>query len=141
MEIKLKKLKPNIKLPSYAHAGDAGLDLYSNETFEIMPGERHEFALGFALEIPIGYVGLVWDKGGLSFKHGIHCLGGVGDAGYRGEYIICLINLGEISYKIEKGDKIAQLLIQPIKRVEIEVVKNLDETSRGDGAFGSTGKK
>ena len=141
MEIKLKKLKSKIKLPFYAHPGDAGLDLYSQETFVLEPGKKHEFTLGFALEIPVGFVGLVWDKGGLGFKHGIHCLGGVCDAGYRGEYIVCLVNLSNKPYKIEKGDKIAQLLIQPVESVDIKVVRKLNNTSRGGGAFGSTGKK
>lgn len=141
MKIKLKKLNPDVKLPSYAHPGDAGLDLYSQETFLLEPGERHEFALGFALEIPEGFVGLAWDKGGLSFKHGLHTIGGVGDSGYRGEYIIALTNLGNKPYQIEKDDKIAQLLIQPVENAKIEIVEELSKSSRAAGAFGSTGKK
>lgn len=141
MKIKLKKLNPDIKIPTYAHPGDAGLDLYSQETFVLEPGKRHEFTLGFALEIPEGYVGLVWDKSGLAFKYGLHCLGGVVDHGYRGEIKIMIMNLGDEVYKIEKDDKIAQLLIQPVENAKIEIVEELNKSYRGEGAFGSTGKK
>lgn len=141
MKIKLKKISKNIKIPSYAHSGDAGLDLYSQESYNLMSGKRHEFVLGFALEVPEGYVGLVWDKSGLSFKHGLHCLGGVVDSTYRGEVKIMLVNLGGKPYRIEKGDKIAQLLIQPISHTDIEVTQKLKKTLRGSGSFGSTGRK
>lgn len=140
MKIKLQKLNPDVKILSYAHPGDAGLDLYSQEDCTLQPGERHEFSLGFALEIPDGFVALVWDKSGLAFKHGIHSLGGVIDAGYRGEYKVTLINLGHEPYLFEKGDKLAQLLIQPKISAQIEVADKLTDSSRGVGAFGSTGK-
>lgn len=139
--IKLKKLSPDLKNPYYAHPGDAGLDLFSRESLTLKPGERHEFALGFALEIPEGFVGLIWDKSSLSFKYGLHALGGVFDSNFRGEYKIMLINLGSASYTINKGDKIAQLLIQPIIKAKIKIVDNLSSTSRGSDWLGSTGKK
>lgn len=141
MQIKIKKLADDAKLPSYAHSHDAGMDLYSCETFLLEPNERHAFDLGFAMEIPEGFVGLVWDKSGLSFKYGLHCLGGVIDSTYRGEVKIMIINLGEKPYQVEKGDKIAQLLIQPIVSAKIIETSKLDKTAREDGAFGSTGKK
>jgi dUTP pyrophosphatase len=141
MTIKFQKLNKSVKIPSYAHPGDAGLDLYSQDNVVLKPGQRHEFALGFALEIPKNYVGLIWDKGSLPFLHGIHIIGGVFDSGYRGEYIIMLINLSQKSYQIEKGDKIAQLLIQPIENVKIKEVKKLSPASRGKGRLGSTGRK
>lgn len=141
MIIKFKRLSKDAIMPSYAHPGDAGLDLYSIENYTLKPGERYAFNMGFALEIPKGYVALVWDKGSLPFKAGVHTLAGVGDSGYRGEYLIILINLGKKSYQIEKGDKIAQLLIQPIVNAKIREVKALSKTSRGEGKLGSTGRK
>lgn len=141
MQIKIKKLVEDVKIPSYAHPSDAGMDLYSNEDYTLQPNERHVFNLGFALEIPDGYVSLVWDKGSLPFNAGIHALAGVCDAGFRGEYIVILINLGNAPYKIEKGDKIAQLLIQKVEQAEIKEVNKLSESSRGSGKLGSTGKK
>src|SRR3989339_1043236 len=125
MKIKVFKIHPEAKIPRYAHPGDAGLDLYANEDKVLKPGERHKFALGFKTEIPEGYVALVWDKSGLADKYGLHCLGGVIDAGYRGEYQIVLYNSGNQEYQINKGDKIAQLLIQPVASVEIEAADDL----------------
>ena len=141
MFIKFKKLNKDAKIPIYAHPGDAGLDLYSSESYTLNPGERHPFSLGFSLEFPEGYTALVWDKGSLPFKYGLHTIGGVFDAGYRGEYIIMLINLSDKAYKIEKGDKIDQLLIQPGLKAEVIEVKKLTDSSRGGGRLGSTGKK
>lgn len=140
MKIKIKRLKSDAILPKYAHPDDAGMDLYSLEDYELQVGERHDFGLGFALEIPNDYASLIWDKSGLAIGRGLHCLGGVIDAGYRGEYTVILANFGQESYKIKKGDKIAQLLIQPVMRCELEEVDELSETARAQGAFGSTGK-
>lgn len=141
MTIKFLKLNKNAKIPVYAHPNDAGLDLFSTENYTLLPGERHGFHLGFALEFNEDYTALVWDKGSLPFKVGLHIIGGVFDAGYRGEYVIIIINLGDQPYKIEKGDKIAQLLIQPVISAKIEIAKKLSDSSRGAGRFGSTGKK
>jgi dUTP pyrophosphatase len=96
--------------------------------------------LGFKTEIPEGNVALVWDKSGLAANHGLHCLGGVIDAGYRGEYQIVLYNSGDQECQINKGDKIAQLLIQPVVGVEVEEAEELSDTARGEGGFGSTGR-
>lgn len=141
MTIKFLKIKKDVITPQYAHPGDAGMDLYALESKIIKPGERHAFRLGFATEFSKNYTALVWDKGSLPLKAGVHALAGVVDSGYRGEYIIILINLGEKAYTIEKGDKIAQLLIQPIITAKIKIVTNLTDSSRGSGAFGSTGRK
>lgn len=141
MQIKFKRLNKEAIIPNYAHPGDAGLDLYSLENKILKPRERREFNLGFALEFSKGYTALVWDKGSLPFKHGLHVIGGVFDAGYRGEYIIMLINLSNRPCKIEKGDKIAQLLIQKVEIAKIKEVGNLSETPRGGGRLGSTGRK
>lgn len=127
-------------MPAYAHHGDAGFDLCSAEEILIKPKDRVVVPTGLAMEIPHGFVGLIWDKSGLSVKHGLKVLGGVVDCGYRGEVKVCVINLSTEEYKIEKGRKIAQMLVQKIERVEFEETKSLSETSRGDGGFGSTGK-
>lgn len=140
MKIKIKKLKDNAKLPSYAHPGDVGMDLYSMETVTIAPMEHYRFWHGFALEFPLGYGGIIMDKGSIS-KAGLHHMGGVYDAGYRGEYNTLLVNLSDKPYTFEEGDKVSQLVIMPIARCELEEVEVLSESSRGEGMFGSTGKK
>ncbi|MFA6533683.1 MAG: dUTP diphosphatase [Patescibacteria group bacterium] len=140
MQIKIKKLNPAAKLPTYAHPGDVGLDLYSLDDYEIKPGERHFFYLGFALEFPISYAAVVKDKSSLPKNGGLHTLGGVFDAGFRGEYNVLLVNLGSEPYQILKGDKIAQLVIFPVAIAELEETAELSDTSRGAGAFGSTGR-
>jgi len=140
MQIKIKKLKKEAIIPNYAHPGDAGLDLYSLEDYELQPGERKGFPTGLAIELELGYVSLIKDRSGLAVNHGIHTLAGVIDAGYRGEYNVVLINLGNKDYTIKKGDKIAQLLIMPVAQAEIIEDNNLSDSSRGVGRFGSTGK-
>lgn len=141
MFIKFKKLRKEAITPKYAHPGDAGLDVFSTEKVTLKPGQQHTFWLGFAFELPKGYVGLVWDKGGIAHKYGIHTIGGVLDSGYRGEVVIIAINLSKKAYTFNKGDKVAQYLIQKVESAKIKEVKKLSETSRGDGRFGSTGKK
>ncbi len=138
IQIKIKKLNPEAIIPKYAHPGDAGLDLCSCENYILGPGERGIFGTGLSIEIPSGYVGLFWDKSGVGAK-GIKVLGGVADCHYRGEYKVILTNLSKENYTIEKGNKIAQLLIQPIETAEIIETDGLTETARGSGGFGSTG--
>lgn len=140
MHVTCKKLHPSAKIPHYAHPGDVGLDLFSLETYILEVGERRIFNLGFALEFPAGYAAIVKDKSSLPKNAGIHTMGGVFDAGYRGEYNVQLINLGQTAYTIEVGQKIAQLLIIPVVIAEITETDTLSETSRGTGSFGSTGK-
>lgn len=139
MKIRVKKLHPEAKIPHFAHPGDAGMDLYSVAELILKPGERASVPTGIAIALSDGYVALVWDKSGVSHKFGVKVLGGVIDAGYRGEWLIGLVNLGQEPYPIKKGQKIAQVLIQAVERPEIEEVEELDETSRGAGRFGSTG--
>ncbi|MEI6553023.1 MAG: dUTP diphosphatase [bacterium] len=140
MQIKIKRLHPEAKLPTYAHPGDVGMDMYSLEDYELKVGERKIFPVGFAMEFPEGYAAIVKDKSSLPMKYGIHTMGGVFDAGYRGEYNVNLINLGGEPYKISKGDKIAQTIIYPVVIADLEEVDELSESSRGEGKFGSTGK-
>ncbi len=140
MQVKIKRMHKDAVLPAYAHPGDVGLDMFSLEDYSLKSGERRIFPVGFALEFPKGYAAIVKDKGSLPKNGGIHTMGGVFDAGYRGEYNVNLINLGEKAYKIEKGHKIAQLVIIPVAVAKLKEVKELSETSRGAGRFGSTGK-
>ncbi|HHF43329.1 MAG: dUTP diphosphatase [Candidatus Aminicenantes bacterium] len=139
MEVRIKKIHPQARLPQYSHAGDAGLDLYSVVDETIAPGERKAIPTGIKMAIPPGYVGLIWDKSGLSLE-GIHRLAGVVDAGYRGEVKVVLVNLGSQEFRIAVGMKIAQMLIQPVETVKIVETSELDPTSRGEGGFGSTGR-
>lgn len=138
--IAVKKLHPEAKLPSYAHPSDAGMDFYALENALILPQERKLISTGIAMAIPQGYVGLLWDKSGIATKHGIKTMAGVIDAGYRGEIKILLHNLSLQPFIIEKGSKIAQMLIQSVEQKEIKEVTELEETERGEGGFGSTGK-
>ena len=127
-------------MPNYAHPGDVGLDLYSLEEKVLSSGEHYIFPLGFALEFSEGYAAIVKDKGSIS-KAELHTMGGVYDAGFRGEYNVHLVNLGIKPYSVEKGDKIAQLVIYPVEIAKVEEVDNLSDSSRGEGHFGSTGRK
>ena len=140
MKIKIKKLNEDAKLPSYGHPGDVGLDLYSMETIVVKPGEHARIWHGFALEFPEGYAAIVKDKSSIS-KNGLHTMGGVFDAGYRGEYNTHLVNLSDTPYTIEAGDKVSQLVIVPVDIAELEDTDTLSDSERGEGKFGSTGKK
>lgn len=140
MKLKIKKLHSEAILPKFAHLGDAGMDLFALEEVVVGSGEIARIKTGIALEIPKGYVGLCWDKSGLAMNHGIKVLGGVIDSGFRGELVLGVINYGRNSYVFEKGHKVMQLLIQKIEHPEIVEVKELSETKRGKGGFGSTGK-
>jgi dUTP pyrophosphatase len=140
MKIKIKKLHLDAQIPKYAHEGDAGLDLYTVEAFELEPGERKSIPLGISIEIPDGYVGLISEKSGLSHKYGIKGFGGVIDSGYRGEIHAGVMNLSDKYFKFEKGHKIAQLLIQRVEYIGFKEVTELSDSPRGAGAFGSTGK-
>ena len=140
MQIKLKQVDPTAKMPFYAHPGDVGLDVFSKEKKTLQQCERYNFMLGFALEFPVGYAGIMKDKSSMSHKFGCHVLGGVYDAGYRGEYNVELINLSDVPVSIEQRQKIAQLVIMPVAICEIEQVDSLSESARESGRFGSTGK-
>lgn len=140
MKIKIKKLKENAKLPKYAHPGDVGMDMYAMETVTIKPMEHYRFFHGFAMEFPEGNAGIIMDKSSIS-KAGLIHMGGVFDAGYRGEYNTHLVNLGSEPYTVEEGDKVSQLVIVPVAIAEIEETDTLSESDRGMGAFGSTGRK
>jgi len=140
MRIKIKKLKEGAKLPKYHHSGDVGMDMYAMETVTIPPMGHYRFWHGFAMEFPLDYTAIVKDKSSIS-KAGLHTMGGVFDAGYRGEYNTHLVNLSSEPYTVEEGDKVSQLIIYPVVIAELEETDSLSESARGEGMFGSTGKK
>ena len=127
-------------IPQYAHAGDAGADITASEKIAIPPRERTLVSTGVRLEIPEGYVGLIWPRSGLAVKKGIDCGAGVIDSHYRGEVKVLLFNHSDNEFQIDPGDRIAQILIQKVERVEFHLVDQLNETARSDAGFGSTGK-
>jgi len=140
MQIRIKKLDPFLPDLHYAKPGDAGFDLYAREVTVLEPGVQTAVATGVSIELPVGYVSLVWDKSGLAIKHGLKVLGGVIDAEYRGEYMVGMMNLSDKPYTFEKGDKVAQVLIQKVEHVTFEMIDELSETTRGATGFGSSGK-
>jgi len=140
MTLKIKKMRDDAILPTYNLGGDAALDLYALEDVILGLGCPMMVATGVAVAVPEGFVGLIWDRSGLSMVNGIKTLGGVIDSGYRGQVNVGLINLSEGMYSVSKGDKIAQMLIQRVERVKLEEVEVLAFTERGDKGFGSSGK-
>lgn len=143
MQLTIKRLDPDLPLPVYAHDGDAGLDLLAAERCELAPGERHAVPTGIAVAIPEGYAGFVHARSGRALREGLGVANGPGliDAGYRGEIKVIVVNLDvSEAIKIERGDKIAQLVIQRVERADLQEVDELPDTSRGSGGFGSTGR-
>ena len=126
-------------VPQYAHDGDAGADLTASEKKIIPARDRLLVATGIRLEIPEGYVGLIWPRSGLAVKNGIHTGAGVIDSHYRGEIKVLLFNHSDSEFQIKQGDRIAQVLIQKVERVQFIPVTELSKTARSEGGFGSTG--
>lgn len=141
MRLNVKKLTPAAILPAYAHPGDAGMDLFACEDATIKPGETRLVKTGIAIQLPQGTEAQVRPRSGLALKHSITVLNTPGtiDEGYRGEVGVILINHGKGEFRVEKGMKIAQMVIQKVLRVEAAEVQELSDTSRGAGGFGSTG--
>ncbi len=139
IKIKIKKLHPDAILPSYAHPGDAGMDIYSVEDVIIPPKERKTISTGISMEYPEGYCTLLWDKSGLASKNGLTVLAGAIEYTYRGEYKVVLLNTSDQEYVVKKGDKIAQVIVLPVITAETEEVSELSDSVRGSGGFGSTG--
>ena len=141
MTVKFRKTDPSATLPSYAHPGDAGMDLCSVEELVIPRGERRLVRTGLAMRLPPGYEAQVRPRSGLALKKGVTVLNSPGtiDEGYRGEIGVILVNLGDEPFGDCKGDRIAQMVVAPCARAEIALVSELDSTERGAGGFGSTG--
>ncbi len=142
MDLRVIKLKDNAVLPTRAHPGDAGLDLYSTEMAHLGPGERWSVGTGIALEIPEGHAGLVLPRSGLAREHGIALVNAPGliDAGYRGEVRVLLLNTDPAeTVRIEAGARIAQLMVTPVAIAEPVEVAELSDSARGEGGFGSSG--
>ncbi len=139
INVKVKKLHIDAKIPSYGTEHAAGFDIYSIDDYEFQAGEVHAVSTGIALEISEGKACFIWDRSGMGFK-GIHRFAGLLDSDYRGEYKIVLCNHTKNIFKINKGDKIAQGVIQDYYRADFAEVSELSETKRGEGGFGSTGK-
>lgn len=139
--LKVTSLGPNFKAPVRKHPTDAGADIHAAEEVVIESGKRHAVSTQMAIAVPEGYYGRIAPRSGLAYKNGIDVLAGVADSSFRGEIKVILINLGESPFKVEVGDRVAQLVIEKIATPKIEVVPSLDETERGEGGFGSTGVK
>lgn len=142
IQVSIKRLDPSVELPAYAYQGDAGLDLRANESVRLKPFERAMVSTGLAIAIPDGYAGFVQPRSGLAIKRGLSIVNtpGLIDAHYRGELKIIAINLDpEHDLIIERGERIAQLVIQEVQSVELVEVDELDATDRGNGGFGSSG--
>jgi dUTP pyrophosphatase len=127
-------------IPQYASPGSAGADLRASQPLVIGPGERAAVPTGLRLQVPPGHVGLVWPRSGLALRHGIDTLAGVIDSDYRGELRVVLVNHGEEPFAIAVGDRVAQLLLQRVERAVFLAAGSLDDTGRGQGGFGSTGR-
>jgi dUTP pyrophosphatase len=139
--IPVLRVDATLPVPHYAHADDAGLDLYAAESVTLDPGARALVPTGIALAIPPGFAGFVVPRSGLALRHGVTLLNtpGLVDAGYRGEIKALLVNHGEAAVTLRRGERIAQLVVQRVERVELTPVAELSASTRGAGGFGSTG--
>jgi dUTP pyrophosphatase len=141
MQIKFQKLVDRAIIPTKATPFAAGFDIASIDTYEICPGESHIFPTGLAASIEEGYCVVLFDRSGMGAKKNMHRLAGVIDSDYRGEWLICLVNLSRDTYVIHEGDNIIQGLVIPVPQLSIVEVNNLDETDRGNKGFGSSDKR
>ena len=142
MQVNIVRLDPDLPLPSYAHPGDAGADIFAREDVILQPGERRLVPTGIALALPEGYVALVHPRSGLAHRTGLSIVNAPGtiDAGYRGEVQVCLVNLDPaMPIELRRGDRIAQLVIQQFEAATFVEVDELPDSSRGAGGYGSTG--
>jgi len=141
VDVAAVRLDRELPLPAYARPGDAGLDLRTSESVKLEPGERRLVPTGLAIAIPEGHAGLVLPRSGLAMQKGVTVLNAPGliDSGYRGELQVLLINHGPAVVAIERGERIAQLVIQAVARAKLVEVERLPDSARGEGGFGSTG--
>lgn len=139
----ITRVSDDVPLPSYAHPGDAGADLTANEAVELAPGERAAVSTGIAIALPDGFAAFVHPRSGLAARHGLSMVNAPGtiDAGYRGEVKVLLINLDrKETVRLERGERIAQLVVQPVARAVFHEVQRLPGSDRGSGGFGSSGR-
>jgi len=142
-ELLVRRLDPELPLPDYAHPGDAGADLRAADEVVLPPGGRATVGTGLAVAVPDGYAAFVHPRSGLASRHGITVVNAPGtvDAGYRGEIRVVLLNTDATQpFTVRRGDRIAQLVVQPVTRVRFLDVAELPPTPRGEGGFGSTGR-
>ena len=142
VDVLIQRLDPDLPLPAFAHPGDAGADLFAAEDVDLAPGERVLVPTGIAIALPAGYAAFVHPRSGLAARHGVTIVNAPGtvDAGYRGEIKVTLLNTDRsqpVSFR--RGDRIAQLVVQRVERVQFHEVGSLPGSSRGNGGFGSTG--
>ncbi|MEU6710208.1 dUTP diphosphatase [Nonomuraea sp. NPDC046802] len=143
VEVLIQRLDAELPMPSYAHPGDAGADLYAAEDVELMPGERAVIGTGVAIALPNGYAAFVHPRSGLAAKHGVTLVNAPGtvDAGYRGEIRVTLINTdAKEPFRLRRGDRVAQLVVQRVERAAFSEVERLPGSTRGANGFGSTGR-
>ncbi|MEU7000568.1 dUTP diphosphatase [Nonomuraea sp. NPDC046570] len=143
VEVLIHRLDPELPMPGYAHPGDAGADLCAAEDVELLPGERAMVGTGLAIALPDGYAAFVHPRSGLAAKHGVTLVNAPGtvDAGYRGEIKVTLLNTDtKEPFRLRRGDRIAQLVIQRVERARFYEVERLPGSARGAGGFGSTGR-
>lgn len=142
MDIAAVRLDGGLPLPAYAKPGDAGLDLRASESVTLEPGERRLVPTGLAVAIPEGHAGFVLPRSGLAMHKGVTVLNAPGliDSGYRGELKVLLINHGAEAVSIDRGERIAQLVVQPVARARLVEEERLPDSARGEGGFGSTGR-
>jgi dUTP pyrophosphatase len=142
VDIAAVRLDGGLPLPAYAKSGDAGLDLRASESVRLEPGERRLVPTGLAVAIPEGHAGFVLPRSGLAMHRGVTVLNAPGliDSGYRGELKVLLINHGAEAVSIDRGERIAQLVVQPVARARLVEEERLPDSARGEGGFGSTGR-
>ncbi|MDP9841156.1 dUTP diphosphatase [Streptosporangium lutulentum] len=143
VEVLIHRIDAELPLPSYAHPGDAGADLYAAQDVELLPGERVMVGTGVTIALPDGYAAFVHPRSGLATKHGVTIVNAPGtvDAGYRGEIKVTLLNTDlKDAVRLRRGDRIAQLVIQKVERAVFHEVDRLPGSARGAGGFGSTGR-
>ena len=143
MEIAIKRLTEEAILPEYATEESAGADLYATETATVLPGEKTLVHTGVAVARPTGYAGFIYARSGLATKRDLAPANMVGviDSDYRGELMVSLRNYGKEAQTVEKGERVAQLVIAPVVQASFTPVETLEDTARGEGGFGSTGRK
>lgn len=143
VDVLVQRLDPGVSLPAPAHPGDAGLDLVTTRPATLAPGERALLSTGIAIALPAGYVAFVVPRSGLAVRHGVSLVNAPGtvDAGYRGEIQVSVVNLDPSEpVSFERGDRIAQLVVQQVPEVRLHEVERLPGSDRGAGGFGSTGR-